>query len=395
MRCALGWLVCVLIATTTVPIALRAQDFQLVEPGGTSTADISLQPGAMTVRDASGRQYVFRRDRSFDSIDGRYEGYWQPSLHRVMRFPKAGQGSIQVADLDDASPHYVTSRRTVRPHPGGHAGRPPVHHHSPHWGHHQGYPPGLAFIPPRPWSPYGYWPYGYGYGYGYLNFGSGLTVGGFGPGFGGAGFGPTGFGPPGYYYPAPLQSIVLDSRVVPRESLPPVTLNLANSAQREVRVTIVDQVAPDQSKRIRIPAGASVPFQVQRDAGAELVRTVLTYAPDGSQITRQISTPIPPSPRYELTVHEWRLQSVAIDRTGKSPNVIEDTNYQGRGIGSFTLPPGDAVTAGTLDVVSAALQAGNAGAIAPLIDPQDAPSPLRPVSPLERMLQQQQRAGEN
>ena len=80
------------------------------------------------------------------------------------------------------------------------------------------------------------------------------------------------------------------------------------------------------------------------------------------------TTPVPPAPRYELVIHEWKLQSVAIDRTGKSPNVIEDTNFQGKGIGRFLLPPGDQLKSGTLDVVRTALEARNAGSVSPLLD---------------------------
>jgi len=371
MRLALAWVAICATAMIWPTDQVCGQDYQLVEPSGVITADVSVQRGALTVNDADGVQYVFTRDRSFDSIDRRYAGYWLPPLNRVVRFPRSGRGLMQVTDLDDVYPRWTYSRRSVRPARGG-----------PHPGHTLY--PGYAFIPPTFQSPYGYPTFGYGY----HSFGSAWML---GPGP--PGIGPPGFGPPGYY-PPPIQSIVLDSRIVPREPLQPVTLNLANTAAREVRVTVEDLAEPNRSKRFRIAPGTSEPMLVQRDAGADRVRRVLTYGPDGSQIVREFSSPIPPAPRYQLTVHEWRLQSVAIDRTGKSPNLIEDTNFQGRGLGRFELPPGDGVTGGNLDVVRAALQAGNAGAVAPMLDSEDAPSPLRPVSPLERILQQQRQAGE-
>ncbi len=356
------WLTAIIGLTTA---RTCGQDFHLVEPSGVITADVYLQRGVMTVNDADGVQYVFTRDRAFDSLDRSYAGYWLPSLNRVVRFPRSGRGLMQVADLDDVYPQWTFSRRSVRP-AGGRPG----------WGQHT-VSPGYAFIPPQFQSPYGFPTFGYGY----HSFGSGLIL---GPGY-------PGWGSPGYF-PPPIQSIVLDSNIVPRQPLPPVTLNLFNSGPREVRVTVQDLVEPAQSKRLRIPPEQSRPLVVQRDTGADRVRRVLTYGPDGSQIVREIVTPIPPLPRYDVTVHEWRLQSVAIDRTGKSPNVIEDTNYQGRGLGRFELPPGDGISGGTLDVVRAALAAGNAGAVGPMIDREDAPSGLRPLSPLEKMLQQQQRA---
>ncbi|QEG01714.1 hypothetical protein Mal15_57920 [Stieleria maiorica] len=355
------------VAGTWAAVPCPAQDYQLVEPSGVITADVYMRHGQMVVNDADGRQYLFQRDRSFDSFDGRYAGYWLPPVNRVVRFPRSGLGLLQVADLDHVLPRYVFSRRSVRP-VGRRPGRPPRHHHRHGW----------AFIPPYFVSPYGY----PAFGYGWHSFGTTLSVGPWG-------WGPA-FGPRRYAQPL-MQSIVVDSQIVPRQPLPPVTANLMNSAQREVRVTVTDRVAPDQSKRIRIAPGASELLVVHRDAGADLVRHVLTYAPDGSQITRQVSTSIGPSPRYELTVHEWRLQSVAIDRTGKSPNVIEDSHFQGRGLGRFEIPPGDQFTGGTLDVVRIALQAGNQGTVAPLLDDQGV-TPLRPVSSLEQMLLEQRRA---
>lgn len=343
-----------------------AQDYQLVEANGVATADVYMRPGQMVVNDVNGIQYVFNRDRSFDSFNGGYVGYLLPSLNRVVRFPRSGRGMMQVADLDDAFPRYIVSRRSVRPAVG-------------HGGHHHGH--GNPYLPPHFVSPYGYPSYGYpSYGFGYQGFGTTLSV------------GPIGVYAPRPYRRPPLQSMVLDSNIVPRQPLPPVTINLSNSAARKIRVTVTDRVTPDRSQRLQIAPGTSAPLLVERDAGADRVQRILTFAPDGSQITREISTPIDPAPRYEIAVHEWRLQSVAIDRTGKSPNVIEDTQFQGRGIGRFELPPGDRVTGGTLDVVRAALQAGNQGTVAPIIDDQKSATPLRPVSPLEEMLLKQRQS---
>jgi hypothetical protein len=345
---------------------LAAQDYHLVEPSGVITADVYFQRGSMIVNDADGNQYRFVRDPSFDSINGRYAGFWLPGLNRVVRFPNSGRGLMQVADLDDVWPRYIYSRRSVRP-VGRPRPRPPWH------------APGYAFVPPVFFGPYGYPRFGYGY------YSQGLTL----------GVGPLWPGPaiPRRYDWRP-QSFVLDSHLVPRNPLPPVNLRLVNSAPREIRVTVRDLEQPSQSQQLRITPGESAPIQVQRDAGADLVRRVLTYTPGGSEWIREVVTPLPPQPRYELIVHEWRLQSIAIDRTGKSPNVIEDTNYQGRGLGRFLLPPGDQLQGGSLDVVQAALDADNPGSVAPLLEDADTPQQsLRPLSPLERMLQQQREAG--
>lgn len=353
----------------------QAQDFQLVEPTGVITANISFGNGRMIVNDANGSQYVFYRNPTFDSYDRRYTGYLHPALNRVVRFPRSGRGLMQVTDLDDVYPKYTYSRRSVRrlKHGG--------HNHNHHFGN------GYAFIPPYFHSPYRY-PAQHVHGFvyptfGYLNFGTTLSV---------NSFGPASFHRFGRYYRPQLQSIVLDSRIVPRAPMQPVTLNLQNSAQREIRVTVSDRVKPSLSKRIRVLPGTSAPINVQRDAGADRVRHIQTYAPDGSVITREISSFIPPVARYQIAVHEWRLQSVAIDRTGKSPNVIEDTQFQGRGLGQFMLPPGDQIAGGSLDVVRAAMNSGNAGTLAPLLDDTNPSTSGRPVSSLEQMLLQQRQS---
>ncbi|KAA5547022.1 hypothetical protein FYK55_00970 [Roseiconus nitratireducens] len=341
----------------------------LVEPSGQITANVFFSRGQMIVDDANGTRYLFQRDRDFDSIDRRFIGYWNSSLNRVIRFPRSGRGTMEVTDLDDPYPTYVRSRRSVRP--ARRSGGPrPIH-------------PPLDYIPPSLAPGAGYPPYGdgYGYGYGYLNEGISLGV------------GPIGPGRP--WHRPPPQSTLLESEVVPREPLPPVTINLQNPGPRELRVTVNDLFNEAGTQQIRIAAGQTVPIQVQRDAGADRVQQVLTYAPDGRPITQEVVTPMPPVSRYELVVHEWRLQSVAIDRTGKSPNVIEDTQFQGRGLGRFTLPPGDQLTGGTIDVLRSAQAADNAGAVAPLVDdtnPDGTPAGTRPLSDLERILLQQQRA---
>ena len=351
----------------------RRPDFHLVDPTGVITADGFFGRGGVTVDDASGIQYNFRRDRTFDSFDGRYVGYWLPSLNRVVRFPRSGHGLMQVTDLDDIYPRYTFSRRRVQP--AGHRGR---------W---SSYPSVSTFIP------------GYGLGVG--------------PGLGYSGV--PSYGVPSYSVPlapaiglsplgAPLvrpyspylprlQSVVLDSKIVPRPALTPVQLDLQNRGNREIRVTVIDRANPATSiAPLRIAPGASAPLKVQRDAGADRVQTVETISPAGQVITRDQVTYLPPRVRYELVVHEWNLQSVAIDRTGKSPNVIEDVNFQGRGIGRFELPPGDQLTEGAIDVLRSARQSQNAGSVAPMLDDSETDRRSRPVSDLEEMFRRQREA---
>ncbi|MEL6104904.1 MAG: hypothetical protein AAFU85_02655 [Planctomycetota bacterium] len=345
------------------PFTYAKDRYQLVERTGVITADVYFRSGQMIVNDANGTQYVFARDRQFDSLDRKYAGYFLPSVNRVVRFPRSGSGMMLVADLDDVYPRFVFSRRSVR-----RAGKSPA-----------------PFVPPYFVSPYATPAPGYG------PYGPSPTI---GP-HGGLPVFPV-LRPRLPLFPPPMQSITLESRVVPRDPLPPATLRLANTAQREIRVTINDSQNSTQPRQLRIAPGSSQTVQLERDAGADHFRRVQTFAPDGSVITRDLSTPIPPAPRYELVVHEWKLQSVAIDRTGKSPNVIEDTNFQGKGLGRFLLPPGDQLKSGTLDVVRTALEARNAGSVSPLLDDSgrtpETPRGSSPVSPLEQMLIEQQKA---
>jgi hypothetical protein len=99
-----------------------------------------------------------------------------------------------------------------------------------------------------------------------------------------------------------------------------------------------------------------------------------------------------------VSVYEEFLQSIAIDRTGKSPNVIEDINYQPRSVGFLLLPPGDQLQDNSvLDVYRAAADSKNPGAVRKL-SPSDynnssssKPSSAVPSSdPLNDLLKQLQ-----
>ncbi len=80
-------------------------------------------------------------------------------------------------------------------------------------------------------------------------------------------------------------------------------------------------------------------MQLPRDAGGRSVEVYQALGLDGTYQNREVVREIPPTVRYQVTIHQWQVQSIAIDRTGKSPNVIEDVNMQGRGLGMFSLPP--------------------------------------------------------
>lgn len=163
--------------------------------------------------------------------------------------------------------------------------------------------------------------------------------------------------------------------------LPSVTARLANSHNAELWVLVTD-LRDGRSEGMKIPAGGAVDVQLDRDAGATLVETYQVVSPLGEVYREEFVTSVPPAVLYEITVYERFLQSIAIDRTGKSPTKIEDVNYQPKGVGIFVVPPGDRFSGGVLDVYRRAKAAGNPGGVRPidpeLWEPRDsAPDPLQ------------------
>lgn len=319
-------------------------DFEMVDALGNVTALVQASRGDLRFRLRSGERRQYNREARYDSPDGRFIGYTNFELNRVLRFPITGRGGCWVADLDDRFPQFRALPQVVRPIRGGIATG-----QIPSWGF------GSPYVP----------------SYGPGNFGSGN--------FGYSGFGNGGFqsGPvvvaPSYsagYRPQP-RSVLLESRTVPNPPLAPVRLRLLNPTKRTLQVAIVDVASPSGNRSMKIPAGQSSEVQISRDSGAKRVSRYQTFDALGYPIEKEVITEIPPVVRYEIVVHEWAMQSVAIDRTGKSPNVIEDINMQGRGLGRFPLPPGDALRPGTIDVYRAAVNAGNQGAIAPIVPTED------------------------
>ncbi|MEM6364569.1 MAG: hypothetical protein AAF745_09085, partial [Planctomycetota bacterium] len=150
--------------------------------------------------------------------------------------------------------------------------------------------------------------------------------------------------------------------------LPKAELELFNSSTDRLRVTLTDTQHPLIQPRYDLAPGASQRVRLPRDAGAVRVQTVETLSPLGETIQREVRVPLPPSPRYEIVVHRWRMQSIAIDRTGTSPHPIEDVNFQGVGVGRFMLPAGEQLTSARIDVFARATSAGNSGSVAPLVE---------------------------
>ena len=268
--------------------------------------------------------------------------------------------------------------------------------------------------PPTGFAPgFGYGPgYGgfYGYngvpGYGGYAFGlnppvfAGRPSYGFDPGYPAGGYGVPVVPPAvGYPPPAPPRSTLLDTRRTPLPPLPPVTVRLVNSGEPELVVTIDDAIEPGRGRRVRIPGGSHVDVTLRRDAGERLTQQFEVMDVYGNVDVQTKTRDVPPPVRYLVSVHQVRVQSVAIDRTAPAraatggAGVIEDVNLSGKPIGSFELPNGPSLTDGAIDVLRAADAQGNAAGMLPLTDGRDAPPPGGRLSPLERAILQQSRGG--
>lgn len=181
----------------------------------------------------------------------------------------------------------------------------------------------------------------------------------------------------------PLQKMVQQS-ISPNPPLKPVMTRLSNSNRNELLVRIAD-LRNGTSSDISIPAGGVQVFEFQRDAGATLTERYDVIGPTGVILSQEFTTQVPPMILYDLSVYEKFLQSIAIDRTGKSPNPIEDINFQPKSVGYFVIPPGGQFRGEPIDVYRWAVQANNPGGVR-RIDPNTFNQPVERVDPLEDVL---------
>lgn len=169
--------------------------------------------------------------------------------------------------------------------------------------------------------------------------------------------------------------------------LPPAQLELFNSHRYALMILLGDKRAGAAVQQFRIPPGSSQVVSLDRDAGATVIETVELRNPLGVWESQQFVTAVPPSAFYDLSVYEEHLQSIAIDRTGKSPNQIEDINFVPKSVGWIPLPAGAGLpSASRLDVYPRAQASNNPGAVRRL-DPRQFDEPPR-TNPLESILQE-------
>ena len=187
------------------------------------------------------------------------------------------------------------------------------------------------------------------------------------------------------------RSVLVSRNLIANPPLAPATVQFANSYREALRLTITDIKKKQTLVSENIGPKQSISVQLPRDAGGRSVEVYQALGLDGTYQNREVVREIPPTVRYQVTVHQWQVQSIAIDRTGKSPNVIEDINMQGRGLGMFSLPPGNQLQDGQIDVYQSAVGAQNQGAIAP-IQPLNSVD-QEPVDPLRRVIEELRTGG--
>jgi len=351
-RC--GWTAVLVIGVALAVTTASAADLEMVDGYGNITGMIDVSRQGLSVFETSGDRFFYRRARQYDLPGGRYLGFYNLELNRIVRFPRNGIGPIERADLDSPFPQFVPGMVTVRPIGSGPGFAPFLNS----W---LGVPGG-GFVPYGIGSFYGDPFFGGGhfgggrYGLGHYGFGSTVVSGYLSTGIS-LNVGPIGMGPSPLMSAIPTmqpQSTLIESRVVESQRLPPVEIAFANTTNETLIVTLTDTHHPGRQPEYKIPPGESQRVKLPRDGSQTRIDAYQTFDPSGEPVRREVEVALDPEPRYEVAVQRVRIQSIAIDRTGKSPNVIEDINMQGIAVGRFALPPGDQLVAGTINVFTAA-----------------------------------------
>ncbi len=182
----------------------------------------------------------------------------------------------------------------------------------------------------------------------------------------------------------------VSQNVGPNPPLEPARVILQNSHSDTIIVLLTDLRGGVGSKKIRIPSGASEAVNLDRDSGATIIETFEVRSLNGFWERSESRIAVPPTSLYDVSVYEVFLQSIAIDRTGSSPNPIEDINYQPRSIGLFVIPPGNQIADnGVLDVYRTANAARNPGAVRRLQqEDYEKPNASAPADPLKAILKE-------
>lgn len=347
-----------ILVLAMMPSRSEAADLEMVDAFGNVTGVIDVSAAGLSVFENSGDRFFYQRAPQYDLPGGRYLGFYNLELNRIIRFPRSGNGPVERADLDARIPRFIPATVSVRPIGSG-----------------RGFGPYLSGWITQPLatsrlrggfpsigsnSGYGVGGYRAG-GYGWTDYGFGNPIGS----FGGIHLEVTPQMIP-FRSPQP-RSVLLQSNVVQRNPLSPIEVEFFNSHNEQLVVTLTDSQNPSKQPQYTIDPGDSKRVKLPRDNGHTRVDVYQTTDVTGLPIEQEVRVNVPPTARFEVVVHRVRIQSIAIDRTGKSPHPIEDINRQGIGVGRFKLPPGDQLTSGRIDVFAAAREANNPGSIAPIV----------------------------
>jgi hypothetical protein len=168
---------------------------------------------------------------------------------------------------------------------------------------------------------------------------------------------------PAVIWPEPVIRSVT-TQVVLDPPLPPARLELFNSHRSAIRILLADRRPGGVVTELTIAPNNSETISIERAPGARLIESREIRNGFGQWIQETVEFRIPPERIYDLSVYEEFLQSIAIDRTGKSPSPIEDVNYVPRSVGFLLIPSGDALPETTRwDLYRMALAADNPGAV--------------------------------
>ena len=177
---------------------------------------------------------------------------------------------------------------------------------------------------------------------------------------------------------APPQSRILETDFSPNPALPPVTAEFRNNGSRPLRVAILDRFEQEPPLILDLAPGEVRPVEVQRDGGGLKISRVETHDYYGNSSFRTIKTKILARTRYDVVVHRWDIQSLAIDRTAPEGEQIEDINRTGVPLGWFSIPAGDEYRGGRINVLTVARRQNNADDLVSIAAAEDDPRMLLP-----------------
>ena len=170
----------------------------------------------------------------------------------------------------------------------------------------------------------------------------------------------------------------------PNDSLAPAKIELLNSHSKELWILLVDRQRPNTNAKVKIPAEEKKEITLEREPGGVLVEIYERVLPNGLVEREEFVTELPPAVRYDLSVYELIVQSVAIDRTVKGGK-IEDVQHAPKSVGWFELPAGPGLKDGSIDVYPAAAEQENPGQVR-RIDPAQWQAKPAAIDPVESVL---------